>query len=228
MNKTGLLVMAMALASPVQAQARPGFAILPFENAGSYGQDKEIFQALELGIPSTIAAALSAHPGARVADPDRVRQALEAQKLGPGQRVDAATAGQIAKAVGVRYTVTGSFADFYGKFRINARLVDGETGQIVKVVSNDDPKLQDRTQLAGIIQAVSAKLATASGLPPFSGDAATQISAIPTDALNQYSRGLLFESRGEKAKASDSFQRAIAAYPGYGQAKDGLQRVRGG
>ncbi len=221
--------MMTVLASPLYAQeGRPGFAVLPFENGGSYGQDKEVFQALELGIPATISGALSGHPGARIADPDRVRDALKSQGLRPGQRVDAATATQVAKAVGARYTVTGSFVDFYGKFRINARLVDAESGQIVKVVSNDDPKLQDRAQLAAIIQAVSAKLAGAAGLPPFPGDATARTGAIPTEALNLYSRGLLYESQGDKAKASDAFQRALAAYPEYTQARDGLQRVRGG
>ena len=124
--------------------ARPAFAVLPFENGGSYGQDKEIFQALQLGIPATIAALIAAHPGARVADADRVRQAFKVQGPGPAQHVDAATAGQVAKAVGARYAVTGSFADFYGKFRVNARLVDADNGQIIKVVSNDDPNRQDR------------------------------------------------------------------------------------
>ncbi|MGH7497608.1 MAG: hypothetical protein ACREL3_02020 [Gemmatimonadales bacterium] len=216
------------LAFPLHAQdARPVFAVLPFENAGSYGQDKEIFQALQLGIPATIAAMIATHPGARVADADRVRQAFKAQRLGPAQRVDAATAGQVAKAAGARYVVTGSFADFYGKFRINARLVDADNGQIIKVVSNDDPDHQDRAQLAAIIQTVSEKLVSSAGLPPFPGDAAARASAVPTDALNQYSRGLLFESQGDKAKASESYQRALTAFPDYTQARDGLQRVRG-
>jgi TolB-like protein len=226
--RQALTLAGIALASPLHAQdARPTFAVLPFENGGSYGQDKEVFQALELGIQATVSAALSGHPGARVVEPDRVRQALKSQGLGPTQRVDAATAGQVAKAVGARYTVAGSFVDFYGKFRVNARLVDAESGQIVKVVSNDDPKLQDRAQLSAIIQAVSEKLAAAAGLPPFPADAAARIRAIPTEALTLYSQGLLYESRGEKDKASDLFQRALAAYPDYAQAKAELQRVRG-
>ena len=198
-----------------------------FENAGSYGQDKEIFQALELGIPATLGDVLATHPGLRVADADRVRQALASQKLKPTQHVDAATAAQVAKAATARYAVTGSFADFYGKFRLNARLVDAESGQIIKVVSNDDPKLQDRAQLAVIIQTVAQKLVAAAGLPPLPGDAATRAAAVPTDAINLYSRGLLFESRGDKAQATESFERALTAFPGYTQARDGLQRVRG-
>jgi TolB-like protein len=224
-----LALAGVALAARLHAQdSRPGFAVLPFENGGSYGQDKEIFQALELGIPATISAALAAHPGAKVADPGRVRSAASSLGLAPGRPVDAAAASQVAKGTGARYAVTGSFVDFYGKLRLNARLVDAQTGQIVKIVSNDDPALQDRARLGAIIQSVSEKLAAAAGLPPFTGDAAARTSAIPTDALNQYSLGLLFESQGDKAKAAQAFQRALTAHPDYVQAREALQRVRAG
>jgi hypothetical protein len=142
--------------------------------------------------------------------------------------VDAATASQIAKAAGAGYAVTGSFVDFYGKIRINARLVDARSGQIVMVVSNDDPTLQDRARLGAIIQSVSEKLAAAAGLSPFPADAAALTGAIPTDALNQFSLGLLSESRGDRAKAAEAFQRALAAYPDYVQAREALQRVKAG
>lgn len=218
----------VAIAPRVLAQsASPAFAVLSFENSGSYGQDKEIFQALELGIPATIGATISTHPGAVVADAGRVRQALGSPRLAASKHVDAATAAQIAKAVGARYAVTGSFADFYGRFRISARLVDADNGRIIAVVSNDDPKLQNRAQLAAIIQHVTEKLVDAAGLPPFPSAAATHAAAVPTEALNQYSRGLLFEAQGDKARASDSYQRALTAFPDYTQARDGLQRVRG-
>jgi len=224
-----LALAGVVLAPQLHAQdPRPGFAVLPFVNGGSYGQDKEIFQALELGIPATISAALAAHPGAKVVDPDRVRSAVKSQGLPPAHPVDAATASQIAKATGARYTVTGSFVDFYGKIRINARLVDAQSEQIVTVVSNDDPKLQDRTRLAAIIQSVSEKLAAAAGLSPFPGEVTTRTGAIPTDALNQFSRGLLSESQGDRAKAAEAFQRALAAYPDYLQAREALQRVKPG
>ena len=140
--------------------------------------------------------------------------------------VDAASAAQIAKATGARYAVTGSFADFYGKFRVNARLVDATTGEIVKVVSNDDPKLQDRAQLAAIVQTVSEKITSAAGLPPYPAGSAP--AAIPTDAITAYSRGLLHEGRGDRARASEFYQRALTAFPQFEEARDALARVRGG
>jgi TolB-like protein len=216
---------AVLAAAPLAAQQRAAFAVLPFENGGSYGQDKEIFEALELGVPAMIARALEHHPGAQVAERRRVNQALGSLGLGVGQRVDAATAAQVAKAAGARYVVTGSYSDFYGKFRINARVVDGQTGEILKVVGNDDPKLQDRAQLSAIVQHVSEKVAAAAGLR---GDAGSAPAAVPTEAISDFSRGLLHESRGDRVKALEYFQRAATAAPGFEEARDGVQRVRGG
>jgi TolB-like protein len=209
-------------ATPQESTAR--FAVLPLENTGSYGQDKEVFQALELGLAGMLARAVERHPAADVVPRSQLSQAMRTLTPGSGQRVDAADAARIGKETGARYTVTGSFADFYGEFRINARLVDARSGEIVKVVSNDDPKLQDRAQLAAIIQHVAEKITAASGLPPYPSGAAA--SSIATDAITAYSRALLHESRGDRAKAADFYQRALTSAPGFEEASSGLARVR--
>lgn len=225
-----MVLAAMAVpAGPLRAQeARPMIAVLPFENTGSYGQDKEAFEALEVGIPAILAATLAAHPAVRVVERGRLRQALDPQKPGTARRLDAAAATEVAKAAGARYAITGSFADFYGKFRINARVVDAETGQILKVVSNDDPKLQDRAQLAAILQAVADRIVGAVGLAPYPADVAAKRRAVPTEALTEFSRGLRFENQGDRAKAAEAYQRALTAAPDCDEARDGLQRVRAG
>src|SRR6266576_3408114 len=78
---------------------RPGIAVLPFDNSGSYGQDMENFDALQKGI-------------------------------------------------------TGTLIDFYGDFRLDARLVNVETSEIVKVESD---RMQ-RDHLFDIIRTVAARL----------------------------------------------------------------------
>ncbi|MFL5495353.1 MAG: hypothetical protein ACJ8DC_13300, partial [Gemmatimonadales bacterium] len=79
---------AAALAGPLQAQdTGRSVAVLPFENTGSYGQDREVSDALQLGIPAMLASELGAHPGLRVADPARVRQELDAQQVRPDGRI---------------------------------------------------------------------------------------------------------------------------------------------
>ena len=225
-NALRTLALVAFAVGPAAAQARPVvIAILPFEDRGSYGQDKEVFRALALGIPATVASELGGHSELRLVDRNQVAQALQSQGLGPNARVDAATAAKVGKQVGARYAVTGNFADFYGKFRLDARIVDTDNGQIVKVVSNDDPKLQDRADLFRIIQMVAHRvLAEATGQAPRGG---TEPAIIPTEALSQYSLGLLYETQGDKAKAGEHYQRALSAFPDYPDAREGAQRVRG-
>jgi TolB-like protein len=227
MRPTALRTLALvALAvGPAAAQTRPVvIAVLPFEDRGSYGQDKEVFRALALGIPATLVSELSDHPELRLADRNQIAQALQSQGLGPNARVDAATAAKVGKQVGARYAVTGNFADFYGKFRLDARIVDTDNGQIVKVVSNADPRLQDRADLFRIIQMVAHRvLSETTGQSPRGAEPAV----IPTEALSQYSLGLLYETQGDKAKAGEHYQRALSAFPDYPDARAGAQRVRG-
>ncbi len=221
------LVAAAAPASTVAQQPGPiVIAVLPFEDRGSYGQDKEVFRALELGIPATFATALRRHPRVRVADPVRTRQAVQAQNLGPNAQVDAATAAKVGREAGAQYAVTGNFADFYGKFRIDARVVDVGSGQILKVVSNVDPALQDRADLSRIIQGLADKILAAVNLAAPANAAGGRDSGAPTDALTQFSLGLLYESQGDKTKAGEHYQRALTTFPGYTEAREGVQRVR--
>jgi hypothetical protein len=54
-----------------------------------------------------------------------------------------------------------------------------------------------------------------------------EMRTIPTEALTQYSLGLLYESRGDKDTAGEHYNRAVTALPDYPEARDGLRRVRG-
>jgi TolB-like protein len=222
-----LLIATLAVWQPLAAQGGTvRIAVLPFENTGSYGQDKEVFEGLELGLPALLASAIDRHPAADAVPRGPLLDAMGKQNLGPSQRVDAATAAQVGSATGARFTVTGSFADFYGKLRVNARLVDAKTGEIVKVVSNQDPKLQDRAQLAAIIQTIAERLVAAAGLQPYPSGSVG--ASIPTEAITAYGRGLLYESRQDRAKATEFYRSALSAFPGFQEAAVGLERVRGG
>ena len=224
-----VIVGAVLLPGEIRGQAaRSTIAVLPFENSGSYGQDREAFDALEVGLPAILAATLAAHPAVAVVERGRLDQTLGQQKLAAARRLDAGSATEIAKATGARYAVSGSFADFYGKFRINARVVDAQTGQILQVVSNDDPKLQDRAQLASIVQVVAERIVGAMGLASYPPEVAARRRAVPTEALTDFSRGLMFENRGDRAKAAEAYQRALTSAPDLDEARSGLQRIKAG
>jgi Tfp pilus assembly protein PilF len=49
---------------------------------------------------------------------------------------------------------------------------------------------------------------------------------VPTEALTYYSRALLYQDRGQKDKAAEMFNRALAIFPEFAEAQAGLQRVQ--
>ena len=86
-----------ALAIPLAAQdSRPGIAVLPFENGGSYGKDKEDFDALRKGIAATLIHELARNPGARLVEREQTQRLLDEQGLGVAERVDAGHNGNLA------------------------------------------------------------------------------------------------------------------------------------
>ena len=221
----GLALALSVLAAPAVGQdTRPGIAVLPFENAGSYGRDKEDFEALERGIAGMMISELALNAAARVVDRSETQRLLDEQNLGKEGRVDAATAAQIGKLVGARYMVMGDFIDFYGDFRVDARLVNVETSEIMKVVT----QRQKRDELFKIIQAVAFQLMKDLKLPPLPTQVgqAAKARQVPTEALTYYSRALLYQDRGDNEKATEYYRRAIEVFPDYTEAKEGLQKVQ--
>src|SRR5206468_3219304 len=73
---------------------RPGIAVLPFNNGGSYGQGKEDFDALERGIAGMMISELSQNPAARVVERQEVQRLVDEQNLGAQGRVDPQTASK--------------------------------------------------------------------------------------------------------------------------------------
>ena len=226
-RRVSLLGVALAaLALPLAAQdSLPGIAVLPFENGGSYGKDKEDFDALRKGIAATLIYELARNPGARLVKREQTQRLLDEQGLGVAERVDAATAAKVGKLVGARYMITGSFIDLYGDFRVDARIIDVETGEIMKVVRSD-PRLHDRRDMFRMIESVARAIMTDTRLPPLPAGSA-QRSAVPTEALAHFSRALLYEDRGDKPKAIEYYQKALAVFPSYAEANEGLRKARG-
>src|SRR5512143_2640893 len=212
MRHRSLMLFALTMTATVpalQAQdTRPGIAVMPFQNGGSYGQDKENFEALEKGLAGMLISELAQNPAARVVERENVQSLLSEQDLGKDGRVDAATAAKVGKLVGAKYMVLGSFVDLYGHFRVDARLVDVETSEILKVVRSD-PKYEKREEMFKLIQSLAERLMAETKLPPLSAEVSRAVKArnVPTEALTYYSRALLYQDRGDKTKAAEFFSK---------------------
>lgn len=226
MRWRGLATLAVlaGLAMPVQAQdTRPGIAVFPFENGGSYGQDKENFEALEVGMQQMLTTEFAQNPALRVVDRSQIKSLLAEQDLGAQGRVDANTAAKIGKVVGAKYAILGGFIDFYGDFRLDIRIVNVETSEILKTEKARDK----RENLYTMVTTIATQITRGVNLPALPRQAMEQREnrKVPTEAVTYYSRALLYADRGNKDKAKELFNRAIEVFPEYTEAKQGLQQL---
>ncbi|NOT09041.1 MAG: tetratricopeptide repeat protein [Gemmatimonadales bacterium] len=219
-------IAALALtALPAVAQdTRPGIAVLPFENGGSYGKDKEDFESLRKGIAALFVSELAQNPAVRLVDRETTQRILDEQGLALAERVDRETAARVGKLVGARYMITGSFIDLYGDFRVDARLINVETGEIMKV-ARSDPKLRDRKDMYRMIQSAAERVMAGTNLPPLPVRTASR--QVPTEALAFFSRALLYHDRGDKAKAVEYYRKALDLFPAFAEASEGLRKAQG-
>jgi tetratricopeptide (TPR) repeat protein len=65
-------------------------------------------------------------------------------------------------------------------------------------------------------------------LPPLPRQASDQRMSrqVPTEALTYYAKALLYQDRGQRDKAVEMYQKALAVFPAYAEAQQGLQRVK--
>ncbi len=161
----------------------------------------------------------------RVVDRSDLRALMDEQDLGASGRVDAATAARLGKIVGARYVVMGSFIDFYGDFRIDARIVSTETTEVVKTQKARD----DREKLYQLVVDLADGITRGVDLPPLSKEAmeSRKSREVNQEALRLYAKGLLYQDRGDNDRAADLFRQALNEYPEYTEASEALQQVSG-
>ena len=121
--KRFFLCLVLWLVPAVAAAGQPAVAVLYFRNQGN--PELEVFK---LGLAEMLASDLDGTPGVRVIERVELQETLNELELGHSGKVDPATAAQIGKLTGARWLLMGSYFEFQGTLRIDARLVEVETG----------------------------------------------------------------------------------------------------
>jgi TolB-like protein len=224
---------ALAMAAPLTAQereaidARPGLAVFPLAAGVSIGQDPQNLDALSVGLQEILITELAQNPTLRVVDRSVLRQLLEEQELGASGRVDPATAARLGRVVGARYAVTGGFNDVGGEFRLDVRIVDVETTEVVRAEQVTDR----RDRLYGIVVQLAQRVTQGLDLPalPVEVRQARQArsDALPPDAVILYSQAQYFQDRGQLERAAELYRRVTVEFPALTEAKEALRRLEG-
>jgi TolB-like protein len=121
-----------ALPGVLQGQEKknppPTVAVLYFDYTGKT-TDLEV---LRKGLAQMMITDLIDIQEIQVVERDRLQDILEELKLAQTAKVDPQTAAKVGKLLGARYLVLGAYFDLAQTFRVDARVVEVETGKVMK------------------------------------------------------------------------------------------------
>ena len=127
----GSLLFNIIFAEGIAAQEKPKkdmtVAIVDFTNTRNVPD----LDYLVKGIPESIVTYLGKKGRVRIVERARLQSALEEMRLAQAGIVDEQMAVQVGKAVGADAVIVGSFLQIGDVIRINARLINVETSEII-------------------------------------------------------------------------------------------------
>ena len=204
--------------APVEDTKR--IAILYFDN----GSDNAELSRLRKGLADMLISDLSKIKMLNVIERARLEEILKEQKLNNSKEFDASTASKVGKLLGVQYILTGAFFDIMGSMRMDARIIDVETGKIIKSEGIDGPT----TTFFDLEKKLVVKIA--GGLNVDIADANTSTASEKQTSLSYetsllYSDGLNQLDKGEKAKAIETFKKVLQKNPDFVPAQQALNKL---
>jgi formylglycine-generating enzyme required for sulfatase activity/TolB-like protein/tetratricopeptide (TPR) repeat protein len=196
-------------APSIQPGVSPTLAILPLTN---HSPDVKLDQ-LGGGLADVLQASLSAIPGMRLVDREKLMLILAEQKLSASGLVDPKAAAALGKLLHAQRLLLGSFLELAGSVCLQTRLIDTETGTVLA-----SHKLTGRRDaVAEMIEGLTLKTVS---------DLAIRVSGDAEAALRKTNRartleGLVHQAasyrlvrQGKFGDAADVCQRAILVEPG--------------
>ena len=196
-----------------EAQNRPGVAVWPFSNGGSFGSDPWDYEALGIGLQQMLITELALNSGLRLVERSRIREIIDELELGQSGYVDPETTANVGKLVQARYMIVGSFIDANGTIRLDARIDDVETGEIL--VETAAKVQDDREKLLDMVVELGVKIVGAANLPPLPEQVIRERQALdyPPEAIHLYSRALRREERGDREGMVELLRQLTSDFP---------------
>ncbi|PKN34497.1 MAG: hypothetical protein CVU61_08295 [Deltaproteobacteria bacterium HGW-Deltaproteobacteria-19] len=229
------LLCVAVLISPLQASGadrdfpntrKIRLAVLYFDN--ECVTDRERLDAFQKGIADALIGDLGRLGRLQVVERERLDAILSEMKLQQSGLTDPASAVTIGRVLGVQALLMGSYTAIGGIIRIDARIVEVETGLVLKaeeVTGRTDDFFQlEETLVEKIAAGLDAPLTTAerARLSCTGGRSFT--------AFLEYSRGLDEMDRGRWREADEAFAEALRIDPGLEKAvqkRKELERRKG-
>jgi TolB-like protein len=197
-------------------------AVMYFDNNSIVDHDD--LDALSKGLASMMIYEVTKVSQLKVVERDRINFLVDELKLQQSDLVDKSTAVKVGKLAGAHTLLMGGFMKLSDKqFRIDARLVKVETGEIIKadfVEGKPDEVVKLEKELVlKILADLGTKTSESEQKEIMKG------SDTSFDALYYYSRGLAFEDKKNYTAAYQHYQKALQLAPGYVDAEKKMSRL---
>ncbi|HMG53143.1 MAG TPA: CsgG/HfaB family protein [Kofleriaceae bacterium] len=215
-----LAATAVAAADP---PAPPTVAIVYFDYTGKTAE----LEVLRKGLAQMLISDLSGSDAIRVVERDRLEDILGELKLQGSAKIDPQSAVKLGKLLGARYLVLGGYFDLQDVLRVDARIVEVETGRVVKSFgTNGKPG-----DFLPVEQKVAADLGGWFGgnLPrveaPHKKKPPRPPAALKTRTAVKYAEALAVLDAGDKAKAKATLSAVLVEQPDFTLASLDLDRL---
>ena len=217
------LMLAFALCAPAaRASEARTLAVLPLDRAAASAEYAGLGQALA----GMMVSDLTPVPGLRLVERAQLDAVLGELRLRETGFLDPQTAARLGRGVGAQYVLVGSYSVGESKFFLDARIVEVETGSVVKG-AHADGAVEGFAEVEGrVVAALAAGLDLGQGTGPggvtVSHHAAPRFSAFAACGEGQYR-----EAEGDADAAKAAYLRAMAADPTFAAAKQALDTLDG-
>lgn len=225
-----LIALHITFGNAVVARAQaPTVAVLYFDYAGSNLE----LEALQKGLAQMLIADLAGSAPVQVVERTRLEAVLSEHKLAASGKIDPVTAARVGKLLGARYLVLGSYFDVLKTFRVDARIVEVETGKIIKALGADgkadDFSCLEQRLAVGLREALTAIAAQqTTGKPAPATPSKTRPrrpAKLKAETALAYGKALNALDAGKKADAVTILQTVVTAQPDFELAALDLERL---
>jgi TolB-like protein len=223
MNRLVLLALVAAFSLPMLAAAEaapPTVAVLYFDYDG---QDAELV-TLRKGLAQMLVTDLDA--SIKVVERQRLQQVLDELKLAGSRSIDRTTAARVGKLLGARYLVMGGYFVVGGMFRVDARVVEVETGRVIKSIGATSKPDEFMTAHATLVEGLNSTL---SALPATKRRKARKRPKRPkkltVTVASRYGKALDAMDKKDVETAKTEIKAVVAAQPDFSLASSDLDQL---
>lgn len=198
-------------------------AVWYFDNSS----DDRSLDKLKKGLAAMMISDLSKVKMLSVIERDRIQEIIEEQNMNNTKSFDAATASKLGKLLGVEHVLTGAYFELMGSLRIDARIIDVETGKILKSEGIDGPSSDffalEKKLVWKLLSGLNIDLAVEEKEVVEEGFAKEKISY---EASLKYSEGLELMDAGKITEAIQKLEEVLKAQPNFEPAKKALEKLK--